>query len=141
MVEKGIYREAMSCLTTAVNVITSAGEAGLAGCTVSAVCSVTDAPPTLIVCINSSSANSVTIRRNGVLCVNVLSADQQQAAERFATSGVCQSRSGWLRLPGARSLPAHPLSVARFARSTAQSFPFRRSARMPSTTVRSKRFG
>ena len=62
MIDKSTYREAMSGLGAAVNVVTSKGRAGLAGCTVSAVCSVTDEPPTLLVCINRASKNNAVIR-------------------------------------------------------------------------------
>ncbi|UHC20070.1 flavin reductase (plasmid) [Methylobacterium currus] len=88
MIDQSTYRDAMAGLAAAVNIITTDGEAGPAGCTVSAVCSVTDEPPTLLVCLNRSSANNEIIRRNGNLCVNVLSADQQAVAMQFATKGV-----------------------------------------------------
>ena len=54
-VEKQAYREAMARLGAAVNVITSNGPAGRAGFTASAVCSVTDSPPTLLVCANRTN--------------------------------------------------------------------------------------
>lgn len=41
------FRDAMSKLAAAVNIITTEGPAGRAGFTASAVCSVTDEPPTL----------------------------------------------------------------------------------------------
>ncbi|WP_454688084.1 flavin reductase [Achromobacter aloeverae] len=88
MIDKASYRQAMSGLGAAVNVITSDGEAGRAGCTVSAVCSVTDDPPTLLVCINRASKNNAIIRENGNLCVNVLAGDQSHIAMQFATKDV-----------------------------------------------------
>ncbi|WP_066741540.1 flavin reductase [Cupriavidus sp. D384] len=84
MVDKTTFRDAMAGLGAAVNVITTDGEAGLAGCTASAVCPVTDDPPTLLVCINRSSRNNAAIRQNGRLCVNVLAAEQRDVAMRFA---------------------------------------------------------
>jgi len=81
----------MAGLAAAVNIITSNGEAGPAGCTVSAVCAVTDDPPTLLVCINRSIANNAIIRQNGNLCVNVLSAEQRAVAMQSATKGVSVS--------------------------------------------------
>ncbi|WP_144138666.1 flavin reductase [Paraburkholderia sp. BCC1884] len=86
MLDPRIFRDAMAGLGAAVNIITSDGAAGLAGCTASAVCTVTDAPPTLLVCINRSSRNNAAFRANGKLCVNVLSAEQQALAAHFATS-------------------------------------------------------
>jgi len=84
-VDKSIFREAMAGLGAAVNVITTNGPGGLAGCTASAVCAVTDDPPTLLVCINRASRNNAVMRENGRLCVNVLSADQRDIAMQFAT--------------------------------------------------------
>ena len=51
-VDKQAYRDAMARFGAAVNVITTAGPGGRAGFTASAVCSVTDTPPTLLVCAN-----------------------------------------------------------------------------------------
>jgi len=91
MIDKATFRDAMAGLAAAVNIITSSGEAGLAGCTVSAVCAVTDDPPTLLVCINRATANNEIIRRNGNLCVNVLSAEQRDVAMQFATRSLSVS--------------------------------------------------
>lgn len=88
MIAKDTYREIMSFMAAAVNVVTSDGVGGMAGCTVSAVCSVTDEPPTLLVCINRSSGNNQIIRDNGKLCVNVLSSEQVELANRFSQKGL-----------------------------------------------------
>jgi flavin reductase len=85
MVDKPTFRDAMAGLGAAVNIITTDGTAGRTGCTASAVCGVTDEPPTLLVCINRASQNNAAMRENGRLCVNVLSADQKDVAMRFAT--------------------------------------------------------
>ena len=78
------FREAMARLGAAVNVVTTDGPAGRTGFTASAVCSVTDDPPTLLVCMNRSSGNNAVFKANGVLCVNVLAARQQDLANAFA---------------------------------------------------------
>lgn len=49
MVDVTQFRNAMAMLGGAVSVITTDGPAGRFGFTASAVCSVTDAPPTLLV--------------------------------------------------------------------------------------------
>jgi flavin reductase len=77
------YRDAMACLGAAVNIVTIDGSAGRAGFTASAVCSVTDDPPTLLVCINRSSSAYASVRANGVVCVNVLSPRHQQLSQLF----------------------------------------------------------
>lgn len=78
------FREAMARLGAAVNVVTSDGPAGRAGMTASAVCSVTDEPASLLVCINRSSPQNANFKQNGVFCVNVLAAHQQELSKVFA---------------------------------------------------------
>ena len=80
---KGEYREAMSRLGAAVNVITTDGPAGRHGLTASAVCSVTDTPPTLLVCVNRSAGAHASLIGNGVLCVNVLTGRHQELCGAF----------------------------------------------------------
>jgi flavin reductase len=84
MVTQATYREAMSRLGAAVNVITSRGLGGLAGATACAVCSVTDEPPSLLVCLNRKARSNEIIKANGVLCVNVLTSDQEELSLRFS---------------------------------------------------------
>jgi flavin reductase len=79
------YRDAMARLTGAVNIVSSDGPAGLGGLTATAVCSVTDEPPTLLACVNLSSRQSELLRTNGVLCVNTLAAGQEAVARAFST--------------------------------------------------------
>lgn len=86
MIEATDFRNAMSLLTTAVNVITTKGEAGMHGFTASAVCSVTDTPPTLLVCMNQSSRSHAHFVENKVLSVNVLSTQHEQLSNAFASS-------------------------------------------------------
>jgi flavin reductase len=83
-VDKQAYREAMARLGAAVNVITTGGPAGRAGFTASAVCSVTDTPPTLLVCANRSNDSYPAFKENGVLCVNTLSGAQEAISPVFA---------------------------------------------------------
>jgi len=85
MITKDAYRDGMARLAAAVNVITTDGPAGRGGFTASAVCSVTDDPPTLLVCVNLSSRQNDFLRGNGVLCVNTLAAGQANLAGLFAT--------------------------------------------------------
>lgn len=86
MIEATDFRNAMSKLTTAVNVITTEGTAGMHGFTASAVCSVTDTPPTLLVCMNQSSRSHAHFLENKVLSVNVLAAQHEQISNAFASS-------------------------------------------------------
>jgi flavin reductase len=78
------FRDAMARLGAAVTVVTTDGPAGRVGFTASAVCSVTDSPPTLLVCMNRNGSTNPVVKVNGVLCVNVLSAGQQRLSDIFA---------------------------------------------------------
>src|SRR5882762_10678748 len=66
------FREAMSRLGAAVHVVTTAGPGGKTGATATAVCSVSDAPPTLLMCLNRRSQTNPVVTENGVFCVNTL---------------------------------------------------------------------
>ena len=82
-VEPGAYRDAMARLASAVHVVTTDGPGGRAGFTATAVCSVSDAPPTLLVCLNRLSSAYPAFSRNGSLCVSTLSAQHQAVAAAF----------------------------------------------------------
>lgn len=80
---KADFRNAMSRLGAAVNIITTDGPGGRAGFTASAVCSVTDEPPSLLVCLNRSASVYETFKANNVLCVNVLAPGHQGISNLF----------------------------------------------------------
>jgi flavin reductase len=84
MIEALYYRDAMAQLAGAVSIITTNGEAGPFGFTASAVCSVTDSPPMLLVCMNRQSRQHEAFQTNAVLCVNVLASTQQVLSSTFA---------------------------------------------------------
>lgn len=103
MIERPVFRDAMARLGAAVNLITTDGVAGRHGMTASAVCSVTDSPPTVLVCINRASAANEKLRSNGVLCINVLAARHRRLPARFADKGLSieqrfDDAAGWVNL-------------------------------------------
>jgi flavin reductase (DIM6/NTAB) family NADH-FMN oxidoreductase RutF len=83
-VEAAAFREAMSRLGAAVHVVATAGPAGTAGFTATAVASVSDQPPTLLVCLNRRSNSAPLLSANGVFCVNTLRAGEEAIADLFA---------------------------------------------------------
>ncbi len=83
-VDQHQFREAMSQLGAAVHVVTTAGPAGTAGFTATAVSSVSDQPATLLVCINRRSQIAPILNENRVLCVNTLRAGTDSVADLFA---------------------------------------------------------
>lgn len=92
VLDQKMFREGMANLCAAVNVITTTGDAGQAGFTASAVCSVTDSPPTLLVCLNRSASVFETFQKNQVLCVNTLAAHQTELSNAFGGKTPMQER-------------------------------------------------
>lgn len=84
IVEPALFRDAMCRLGAAVHVVTTDGAAGKSGFTATAVCSVSDAPPTLLVCLNRGASSMPFLRGNGVFCVNTLRAGEEIIADTFA---------------------------------------------------------
>ena len=78
------FRDAMAALGAAVSVVTTDGPAGRHGMTATAVCSLSDQPASLLVCVNRSSRMHDVLARNGVFCVNVLAAGQEELSRLFA---------------------------------------------------------
>ena len=112
--ERSDFRNAMSRLGAAVNIITTDGAAGRAGFTASAVCSVTDEPPTLLICLNRTASVYPAFRANGVLCVNVLGAGQRALSSVFGGKTPMDERfagSQWERCPWLPSSPGAPVSL------------------------------
>jgi flavin reductase len=83
-VEPPSFREAMSKLGAAVNVVTTDGAGGKTGFTATALCSVSDQPPTLLLCLNRGSNSARVLQSNRVLCVNTLRAAERATADVFA---------------------------------------------------------
>ncbi|MBD9507968.1 flavin reductase [Ensifer sp. ENS10] len=81
------FREALSKIASTVSIVATDGPYGLAGFTCSAVCAVTDDPPTVMICVNRKSAANAVIKANGVLCVSSLGADQVELSQMFAGVG------------------------------------------------------
>ena len=84
LVTKTEFRNAMSRVCAPVNIITTDGSAGRGGFTATAMCSVTDEPPTLLVCMNGRSAQTDLFLANRRFCVNVLTHEHMHLAGKFA---------------------------------------------------------
>ncbi|UJW73918.1 flavin reductase [Rhizobium sp. SL42] len=105
------YRNAMARMAAAVNIVTTDGAGGRAGFAATAVTSVSDNPPTLLVCLNRGSSAYPAVKANGVVCVNVLEGGHRDLSrifggktpveERFAAAEWERTQTGSHRLPGA----------------------------------------
>ena len=78
-------RRLMARWATGVAVVTSRDESGPRGATTNALTSLSLDPLLVLVALNHSSNTLRTVRNAGRFCVNVLSAEQEEIARRFAT--------------------------------------------------------
>lgn len=95
MIEVAEFRNAMCLLTGAVNVVTTAGVSGRYGFTASSVCSISDTPATLLVCMNKAASSHVHFIENKVLAVNVLGAHHQHLSQAFSSKMSPEQRFGY----------------------------------------------
>lgn len=78
------FRQAMAQVASAVHVVTTLGADGRAGMTATSVASVSDEPPTMLVCIEGASRTLAAIEASGAFCINTLSDRGGELAEIFA---------------------------------------------------------
>ncbi|WP_454286753.1 flavin reductase [Rhizobium arsenicireducens] len=82
-----IYREAMSRYAGHVQIATTEYEGVRRGVTVTAACSVSDRPPSLLVCLNNGNPNNAVFFESGSFALNSLAAHHQPLADAFAGFG------------------------------------------------------
>ena len=75
---------AMRRVAASVTVVTTYGESGRHGATVSAFTSLSADPPAVLVCLRAESRIAGAVTRNGRFCVNVLPEGSDEIAARFA---------------------------------------------------------
>lgn len=78
------YRALMRHQAGAVAVVATICDGQRAGLTATAYSSLSDSPPTILVCVQRRVGAHDLISRSGIFSVNILSADQQAVAEGFA---------------------------------------------------------
>ncbi len=83
IVDRDVFRNGMSRLGSAVNVVTTVSGGKRHGFTASAVCSVSDTPATLLVCINRASSSFQAFENASHFCVNTLMPGQQEISDVF----------------------------------------------------------
>lgn len=92
IIDQQNFRNAMSKIGASVHVITTDGIAGMAGFTASAVSSITDEPPTVLVCINRQASAYPIFKQNGHLCINTLCSDHEEISRCFGGKTPMQQR-------------------------------------------------
>lgn len=86
------FRDGMANLPGAVNIVTTDGEHGKAGFTATAVCSVSDDPPTLLVCLNRSASVHQVFKQSTHLVINTLGKGQDNLSNLFGGKAPMQER-------------------------------------------------
>lgn len=78
------YREAMSRLGGHVQIVTAVHDGRRRGMTATASCSVSDNPPTVLVCINRGNAKNTVFFESGAFALNTLATDHRPLADAFS---------------------------------------------------------
>ena len=84
MLDPTDFTSAMRKAVTPVSIVTTSDEHGPYGATVSAVCSLTAAPPAVLICINKKTHILGMIEEHGVYCVNYIAPQYDKLALAFA---------------------------------------------------------
>ncbi len=86
MINRDEFRAALGRFASGVTIITTVDAAGHKhGITVSAFCSVSLAPPLILVCIERRTGSHHAFEQNEFFAVNILREDQQHLSNRFAS--------------------------------------------------------
>jgi flavin reductase (DIM6/NTAB) family NADH-FMN oxidoreductase RutF len=83
-VDSGLFRSAMRELPGSVTIVTAGEGHDRRGLTATAICSLSVDPPSLIACVNRQTDGYAAITRYGAFCVNVIAAEHEALADRFA---------------------------------------------------------
>ncbi|WJW79923.1 flavin reductase [Bartonella sp. TP] len=79
------YGQAMRYFPSALHIVTTQGAAGKRGLTISACCSLSYAPPTLLICLSKAKQGNKIFLENKVFCVNTLCENDKELATIFGT--------------------------------------------------------
>ena len=81
------FTSALSLAANGVAIVTTNGNAGEAGLTVSSVCSVCAEPALVLACVNTDNEFCKIAEANGVLAINLLTSTQSDLSNVFAGFG------------------------------------------------------
>src|SRR5437867_13448461 len=83
-IDAAAFKKGMRHLAASVTLITTRHRQQRGGLTATAVCSVSAAPPQLLVCVNTSASAHDRIGHAGFFCANLLSPGHCQFSQPFA---------------------------------------------------------
>ena len=82
-----VYRDAMSRYAGHVQIVTTEHQGIRRGVTITAACSVSDNPPTVLACLNNTNPSNEVLFESGHFALNSLGAHHQDLANAFAGFG------------------------------------------------------
>jgi cob(II)yrinic acid a,c-diamide reductase len=82
--EPAHYRDAMSRYAGHVQLVTTQWQGVRRGVTITAACSVSDSPATVLVCLNNTNAKNDIFTESGFFALNALGARHQGLADAFS---------------------------------------------------------
>ena len=96
-----LFRQSMALFPGAVTLITTGREDERRGITATAVCSVSDSPPRLLVCVNQKTATCMQIRQTGRFSVQLLDDTSDEIALAFPGARKLEgaAKFGWVDGP------------------------------------------
>lgn len=83
-IDPQLYRDAMARYAGHVQIVTSAFEGVRRGVTITAACSVSDNPATVLVCLNRLNEHNDIFAESGIFALNTLAAHHKHLADAFA---------------------------------------------------------
>lgn len=115
-IDPAFYRNAMSRYAGHVQIVTTAHGGERRGVTVTAACSVSDNPASVLACVNAGNASNAIFEKSGRFALNTLAAHHQSLAEAFAGMGKLSvderfAKAEWLSLATGAPVLADALAV------------------------------
>jgi flavin reductase (DIM6/NTAB) family NADH-FMN oxidoreductase RutF len=87
-IDPDLFRQVMSQFATGITIVTTRAGEEIHGLTVNSFCSVSLEPPLVLVCVDKSAHSHDLIAAGRNFAVNILAADQEPLARRFATNNL-----------------------------------------------------
>jgi flavin reductase (DIM6/NTAB) family NADH-FMN oxidoreductase RutF len=84
MVTVDDFKQVMRRWASTVTIVTTRSGDQIHGLTATAFASLSISPPTILVCVNKSARSHELIEESGIFCVNFLTPDLRELADRFA---------------------------------------------------------
>jgi len=85
MLDQEVFKAVLGRWASGVTIVTSRAEGKIHGMTVSAFSSVSLEPPLVLVCADKSSITNELIEKSGIYAVHILSKEQQELSNKFAS--------------------------------------------------------